>query len=43
MFRWEDAVVPLEGYPVPILAPSGMLNAVLTWELYRLVRRDSAA
>jgi hypothetical protein len=39
MFRWEDAIVPLDGYPIPILPPSGLVNIVLTWELYRLARR----
>lgn len=36
MWPWEDAVVPLEGYDVPALAASGIVNGAIAWEIYRL-------
>jgi hypothetical protein len=36
MWDWPDACVPLEGYDVPILAASGIVNAAIAWELHRL-------
>jgi len=36
MWPWADACVPIEGYDVPLLAASGILNGAIAWELYRL-------
>ena len=36
MWDWPDACVPLEGYDVPVLAASGMVNGAIAWEIYRL-------
>ncbi len=38
MWSWPDACVPLEGYDVPLLAASGIVNGAIAWELYRLSR-----
>jgi hypothetical protein len=38
MWDWPDACVPLEGYDIPILAASGVINASIAWEIYRLTR-----
>ncbi len=39
MWSWPDACVPLEGYDVPLLPASGIVNAAIAWELYRLTAR----
>ncbi|MDZ4861299.1 MAG: exo-alpha-sialidase [Candidatus Hydrogenedentes bacterium] len=36
MWPWDDAVVSLKGYDVPMLPPSGIVNSAIAWELYRL-------
>ena len=36
MWDWADACVPLDGYDVPILPASGIVNAAIAWELHRL-------
>jgi len=36
MWGWSDACVPLEGYDVPLLAASGIVNGAIAWEIYRL-------
>jgi len=33
MWDWADACVPLEGYDIPILAASGVVNGAIAWEL----------
>jgi hypothetical protein len=36
MWPWDDAVVTLEGYDIPMLPPSGIVNSAIAWEIYRL-------
>lgn len=36
MWDWPDACVPLEGYDVPLLAASGIVNGAIAWEIFRL-------
>ena len=36
MWNWADACVPLEGYDVPMLPASGLVNGAIAWEIYRL-------
>jgi hypothetical protein len=36
MWDWPDACVPIEGYDVPLLAASGIVNGAIAWEIYRL-------
>lgn len=36
MWPWDDAVVRLEGYDIPMLPPSGIVNSAIAWEIYRL-------
>ncbi len=36
MWNWPDACVPLEGYDVPLLPASGIINGAVAWEIYRL-------
>lgn len=36
MWDWPDACVPLEGYDVPLLPASGIVNGAIAWEIYRL-------
>lgn len=38
MWDWPDACVPLEGYDVPLLAASGLVNGAIAWEIYRLAQ-----
>jgi len=38
MWDWPDACVQLEGYDIPILAASGVINGSIAWEIYRLAR-----
>jgi hypothetical protein len=40
MWDWPDACVPLEGYDVPLLAASGILNGAIAWDIYRLATGD---
>lgn len=37
MWDWPDACVPVEGYDVPALAASGIVNGAVAWEIYRLL------
>lgn len=39
MWPWSDACVPLEGYDVPLLPASGLVNGAIAWEIYRLTTR----
>ena len=36
MWPWDDAVVRLKGYDIPMLPPSGIVNTAIAWEIYRL-------
>ena len=36
MWDWPDACVPIEGYDVPALPASAVVNAAIAWEIYRL-------
>ncbi len=36
MWNWPDACVTLEGYDVPLLPASGVINGAIAWEIYRL-------
>ena len=36
MWNWSDACVPLEGYDIPLLPASGIVNGAIAWEIYRL-------
>ena len=36
MWPWDDAVVRLKGYDIPMLPPSGIVNSAIAWEIYRL-------
>ena len=36
MWNWSDACVQLEGYDVPLLPASGIVNGAIAWEIYRL-------
>lgn len=38
MWDWVDACVTLEGYDIPILAASGIVNGAIAWEIYRAAR-----
>ncbi len=35
MWNWSDGCVPLEGYDVPLLPASGVVNGAIAWEIYR--------
>ncbi len=41
MWPWVDGCVPLEGYDVPLLAGSGVVNGAIAWELARLTAAAS--
>jgi hypothetical protein len=34
MWSWADACVNLDGYDIPILPPSGIVNAAIAWEMF---------
>lgn len=36
MWPWDDAVVTLPNYDIPMLPPSGIVNSAIAWEIYRL-------
>ena len=36
MWAWSDACVTLEGYDIPLLPASGIVNGAIAWETYRL-------
>ncbi len=36
MWPWMDACVELEGYDIAMLPPSGIVNAAIAWEIYRV-------
>jgi hypothetical protein len=40
MWDWLDACVSLEGYDIPILPASSVLNGAIIWEIYRLTSGD---
>ncbi len=42
MWPWSDACVQLEGYDIPILPPSGIVNSAIAWEIYRVARQKMA-
>ncbi len=35
MWDWPDACVPVEGYDIPVLPASGIINGAIAWEIYR--------
>lgn len=39
MWPWDDAVVRIEGYDIPLLPPSGIVNSAIAWEIYRLATK----
>ncbi len=39
MWDWADACVPVDGYDIPILPASGIVNGAITWEIYRLAQQ----
>ena len=39
MWPWDDAVVTLQGYDIPMLPPSGIVNSAIAWEIYRLATK----
>lgn len=38
MWPWADGAVPIPNYDVPACPPSGVVNAAIAWEIYRLSR-----
>ncbi|MCP4643175.1 MAG: hypothetical protein GY851_22195 [bacterium] len=38
MWPWVDACVAIEGYDVPVLASSGIVNGAIAWDIHRLTR-----
>jgi hypothetical protein len=38
MWPWSDGAIDLNGYDVPLLPPSGIINAAIAWEIYRVAR-----
>ena len=38
MWPWSDACVPIEGYDISVLPPSGIVNSAIAWEIHRLSR-----
>lgn len=36
MWDWADACVFIEGYDVPLLAASGLMNGAIAWEIFRM-------
>lgn len=36
MWDWPDACVQLDGYDVPLLPASGIIDSAIAWEVYRL-------
>jgi len=40
MWPWSDACVGIEGYDVPALASSGIVNGAIAWEIYRVTQRS---
>ncbi|MCL4215460.1 MAG: hypothetical protein KJ052_00410 [Candidatus Hydrogenedentes bacterium] len=40
MWPWADACVTLEGYDIPILASSGLINGAIAWEVFRLTQAE---
>lgn len=36
MWPWDDAVVTLPNYDIPMLPPSGIVNSAIAWEIFRL-------
>jgi hypothetical protein len=43
MWPWVDGVVQIPNYDVPACPASGVINAAIAWEIYRLTREDLAA
>ncbi len=37
MWPWSDACIPLDGYDIPILASSGVVNSAIAWEIRRML------
>lgn len=40
MWTWADACVNVEGYDIPILPPSGIVNSAIAWEIYGQTQRQ---
>lgn len=38
MWEWPDACVVLEGYDIPFIPPSGVVNTAIAWEIWRLAQ-----
>lgn len=36
MYPFSDACVPIDGYDIPALASSGVINSAIAWEIYRM-------
>lgn len=36
MWPWSDGAIELDGYEVPLLPPSGIINAAIAWEIFRI-------
>lgn len=43
MWPWADGVVQIPTYDVPACPASGVINAAIAWEIYRLTRENLAA
>ena len=43
MWPWPDAIVPIDGYDIPIMPASGIVNGALAWEIYRLASQQEQA
>ena len=42
MWPWVDGVVTIPNYDVPACPASGVINAAIAWEIYRLTKEDLA-
>jgi len=40
MWSWPDSCVAVEGYEIPILPASGVVNGAVAWEIYRLTQLE---
>lgn len=38
MWLWPDAIVTIEGYDIPAMPPSGIVNTAIAWEIFRLAK-----
>lgn len=42
MWPWDDAVVEVPGYDIPLLPPSGIVNSAIAWEIWRLTQLNGS-